>query len=97
MVITRPEMADTSEHGRTRTPQAAGPAPVVAVLREPGVQQCIAALVLAAPLAAGTSVVVAGISAVDTPVEEVPEAVVATAAVAAEAVIGKIVRSERSR
>ena len=54
----------------------------------------------AASLVAGTSVVATPaveVLAVDTPVEEVPEAVAAIAAVAAEAVIGKIVRSERSR
>ena len=111
MALPRPEREDTSEPGRTRTPQAAGLAlPVVAgVSPERGVPQCLAALLAVTSAAvvvtsAAAAVVVisaAVVLAADMPVEEAPEAVAATVAVAAvlaaEAATGKIVRSERSR
>lgn len=97
-------MAGTSEHGLTRTPQAAGPAPAaLAVLPERGARQRPAALPAVTSVAAAVTILVvagilAGVAAVamqvavvlaaDTLEEEAPEAVAAT---------GKIVRSERSR
>lgn len=92
MTVRRPEMVDTSEGGRTRTPRAAGPASAVAAfLAVAGISEEAEAVVISA----------AAVLAVDTLEEEAPEAVAATAVVVAEALVaagtGKIVRSERSR